>query len=181
MLISSVVGSVGVSLSSFVSSRRTIRINYSPNQWGEEEWKTPFTENSINGWTDYGSQGGKLPKWTLKLLRFHGHISDILWSHETHGIGVIPIESDPCYLRSTYTVLLTQHCGGNCAAQTHKPIPAFIDDAGRGVMTKADNRLEPPQFNSLFWHLGVLKKSTNLAKLHYVLQLILHAAKNELQ
>ena len=37
-------------------------------------------------------------------------------------------------------VLLTHsHSGGNCAAQTQKRIPTFVDDEGRGVMTNADN------------------------------------------
>ena len=37
-------------------------------------------------------------------------------------------------------VLLTHsHSGGNCAAQTQKRIPTFVDDEGRGVMTNAHN------------------------------------------
>ena len=132
MLISSVVGSVGVSLSSFVSSRRTIRINYSPNQWGEEEWKTPFTENSINGWTDYGSQGGKLPKWTLKLLRFHGHISDILWSHETHhGIGVSPSK-----VILVICVVRIRYYSHNTVAETAQPKP--INPFQLSLMTQGE-------------------------------------------
>ena len=60
-----------------------------------------------------------------------------LWSHETHGIGGFPIESEACYLRR-----ITHPHSDMVETAQPKPqnvIPTFVDDEGRGVMTNSDN------------------------------------------